>query len=234
MHEHLGLQLSGAANTPPTPPSTQGAVHSGPGPSPQPSAAGPLSADAGGTAITRPNHARAPQIPAQQPAPQIRQQPNQQQSALPAGSNTPQPQGQPPAQPADEIAALRARIAELERGSAHGNQLPARATFPHQALIADPTAVNRIRANLSSAKDESKKLSLPALQPGHTVSALSLPIPPKVEEAFQLYRYVPYMALTHAARSKAHLRGEDSSFIFTQGWCSESCRREDFALLGCG
>jgi hypothetical protein len=41
-------------------------------------------------------------------------------------------------------------------------------------------------------------------------------IPPKVEEAFKSYRYVPYTALMHAARSKAHLRGEDSSFIFTQ------------------
>lgn len=41
-------------------------------------------------------------------------------------------------------------------------------------------------------------------------------IPTKVEEAFKLYRYVPYTALTHAARSRAHLRGEDSSFVFTQ------------------
>ncbi|KAG2157805.1 uncharacterized protein EDB93DRAFT_1101113 [Suillus bovinus] len=41
-------------------------------------------------------------------------------------------------------------------------------------------------------------------------------IPLKVEEAFKQYRYVPYTALTHAARSKAFLRGEDSAFIFTQ------------------
>lgn len=93
---------------------------------------------------------------------------------LPAGPNAPHAQNPPPAQPADEIAALRARIAELECGSAHGNQLLARATVPHQALVADPTAVNRIRANLASAKDEPKKLTLPALQPGHKVSALSL------------------------------------------------------------
>ncbi|KAG1751559.1 uncharacterized protein EDB91DRAFT_1003006, partial [Suillus paluster] len=41
-------------------------------------------------------------------------------------------------------------------------------------------------------------------------------IPPKVEEAFKQYCYIPYMALMHAARSKAHLRREDSAFVFTQ------------------
>lgn len=44
---------------------------------------------------------------------------------------------------------------------------------------------------------------------------LLIAIPPKVEEAFKLYRYVPYTTLTHAARSKAFLHGEDSSFVFT-------------------
>ncbi|KAG1729975.1 uncharacterized protein EDB91DRAFT_1252851 [Suillus paluster] len=244
MHEHLGLQLNGSSNVPPTPPSTQGACPSGPSSSTQPSAAGSSSVDAGGSVAPRPIHAWTSQTPAQQTASQVRQQPHQQQAALPAGSNTTQPQRHPPAQPADEIAALRARIAELESGSAHGNQLPARASIPHQALVADSTAVNCIRANLSSAKEESRKLTLPALQPGHKVSALSLrefifpsrphpfriapgayrirfldicfAIPSKVEEAFKLYCYVPYMALMHAVRSKAHLRGEDSSFVFTQ------------------
>jgi hypothetical protein len=171
MHEHLDLQLSGS---PLTPPSTQSDVPSGTGSSAQPSAAGSSSTDVSGPMPTRPNPARAHQTPAQQPGPQIRQQLSQQQTTPPAGTSTPLHQMQLPAQPADEIAALRARIAELERGSAHGNQLPARATIPHQALVADPTAVNRIRANLSSAKDESKKLTLPILQPGHKVSALSL------------------------------------------------------------
>ncbi|KAG2344897.1 hypothetical protein BDR05DRAFT_947215 [Suillus weaverae] len=163
MHEYLGLQLGGAANTSSTPPSTQGAIHSGLGPSAQPSAAGPLSPSASGAAGMRIIPAWTLQIPAQQPAPQIHHQPNQQQPALPAGSNNTKPPGQPLAQPADEIAALRARIAELEHGSAHSNQLLARAAIPHQALVADPTAVNHIHANLSSAKDEFKKLSLPAL-----------------------------------------------------------------------
>lgn len=81
---------------------------------------------------------------------------------------------QQPLPPADEIAALRARIAELEHGEAHGNQPPARAPMNQQALVADPEAVDRIRANLAGAKDDSKCPTLPALHPGHKVSALSL------------------------------------------------------------
>lgn len=41
-----------------------------------------------------------------------------------------------------------------------------------------------------------------------------LVIPPKVKEAFKNYRYVSYLALTHTARSKAYLQGEESSFVF--------------------
>ncbi|KAG1797489.1 uncharacterized protein HD556DRAFT_1441045 [Suillus plorans] len=117
---------------------------------------------------------------------------------------------------ADKIAALRARIAELERGDAHGNHTLARAPPPIQALVADPAAIDQVRASLTNAKDESKRPTLPLLRAGHKVSALSLPIPTKVEDAFKQYRYVPYTALTHAARSKAFLRGDDSSFVFTQ------------------
>ncbi|KAG1898425.1 uncharacterized protein F5891DRAFT_899467, partial [Suillus fuscotomentosus] len=40
-------------------------------------------------------------------------------------------------------------------------------------------------------------------------------IPPKVEDTFKLYCYVPYTTLTHATHSKAFLHGEDSSFVFT-------------------
>lgn len=177
MHEHLGLQLNGPLNAPPTPPSTQNAVPSGPSSSTQQPTAGSSSTDANNQGAPRATPSQPLQAAMQQPVPHFRQQPVQQQAAtiaLPAGPNAPHAQNPPPAQPADEIATLRARIAELERGSAHGNQLPARATVPHQALVADPTAVNRIRANLASAKDEPKKLTLPALQPGHKVSALSL------------------------------------------------------------
>ncbi|KAG1765333.1 hypothetical protein EDD22DRAFT_1015281 [Suillus occidentalis] len=219
MHKHLSLQLNGPSNALPTPPSTQNAVSSGTSPSTQPPTTGSSSTDANIQGTSRATPSQPLQAAMQRPVPQSRQQLVQQQAAtvaLPAGPTAPHAQNPPPAQPADEITALRARIAELEHISAHGNQLPARATVPHQALVADPTAVSHIRANLASAKDEPKKLALPVLQPGHKVSALSLPIPTKVEEAFKLYHYVPYTALTHAVRSKAHLRGEDSSFVFTQ------------------
>ncbi|KAG2156873.1 uncharacterized protein EDB93DRAFT_1101289 [Suillus bovinus] len=131
----------------------------------------------------------------------------------PAADPLLQAQGHPPAQPVDEIAALRARIAELERGNAHGTHTSARAPTPQQALISDPAAIDCIRAGLASTKEDSKRLTLPALQPGHKVSALNLPVLSKVEEAFKQYQYVPYTMLTHTAQSKANLRGEDSSYI---------------------
>ncbi|KAG0700377.1 hypothetical protein DFH29DRAFT_932261 [Suillus ampliporus] len=234
MYQHLGIELNdGTTSAPITPPSTQNATASGSG------------SNAHSSSSTRPapSGTRAPAAPrppaqsgpSQPSASQSTQQPIPQQAhsssaraAQPAAPNpaplAAQPAAVPPAPaqpqaipaPADEIAALRARIAELERGNAHGNHFPARAPVPQQALVADPTEIDRIRTNLAGAKDEPKWLILPALQPGHKVSALSLPIPPKVEEAFKNYRYVPYTALTHTARSKAFLRGEDSSFVFTQ------------------
>jgi hypothetical protein len=82
-------------------------------------------------------------------------------------------QQQPVQAPADKIAVLRARIAELEGSNAHGNHPPARVPAPHQPMVAD-TAVDRIQANLAGAKEEPKRPSLPALCPGHKVSALSL------------------------------------------------------------
>jgi len=177
MHEHLSLQLNGPSNALPTPPSTQNAVSSETSSSTHPPTTGSSSTDANIQGASRATPSQPLQAAMQRPVPQSRQQPVQQQAAtvaLPAGPTAPHTQSPPPAQPADEIAALKARIAELERGSAHGNQLPARATVLHQALVVDPTAINHIRANLASSKDEPKKLTLPALQPGHKVSALSL------------------------------------------------------------
>ncbi|KAG1880672.1 hypothetical protein C8R48DRAFT_668086 [Suillus tomentosus] len=138
------------------------------------------------------------------------------QIAQPAVAQHTTPQHQVVVAPADEITALRAQIAELKHGGAHGNPLPARASAPQQALVVDPAAVEHIQADLAGAKEDPKCITLPALQPGHKVSALSLLIPPKVEETFKQYRYVPYTALTHMARSKAFLHGEESSFVFTQ------------------
>ncbi|KAG2339793.1 hypothetical protein BDR05DRAFT_1003120 [Suillus weaverae] len=74
---------------------------------------------------------------------------------------------QQPLPPADEITALRARVAELEQGGAHGNHPLARVPTPQQALVADPEAVNHIRANLAGTKDDLKRPMLPALRPGN-------------------------------------------------------------------
>ncbi|KAG2121793.1 hypothetical protein BD769DRAFT_1389943 [Suillus cothurnatus] len=243
MHDHLDLEINNrSSNGLFTPQATQTTSASGFGSSSRPTTSTWQSTTSteNATAPGSSAQARTSQQPAQQANASSAQSSAPQQNRAPvvSSSNSAAPnsapngphhpaaqptviqpvvaQQQPLQAPADEIAALRARIAELERGEAHGNHLPARAPVPHQAMVADPTTVDRIRANLSSAKEESKRPSLPALRPGHKVSALSLPIPAKVEEAFKHYRYVPYTALTHAARSKAFLRGEDSSFVFTQ------------------
>ncbi|KAG2151095.1 uncharacterized protein EDB93DRAFT_1103304 [Suillus bovinus] len=133
-----------------------------------------------------------------------------------------QPQATPT--PADEIAALRAQIAKLKHGKAHSVPLLARAPAPQQALVADPAAVKYIRANLAGTKEESKCLTLPALQPRHKGihyrfvdqgSILPCSVPAKVEDMFKQYHYIPYTTLIHAAWSKAFLCGEDSSYVFT-------------------
>ncbi|KAG1724731.1 hypothetical protein EDB19DRAFT_1834063 [Suillus lakei] len=245
MHEHLGLVLSGSSGVPPTPPTNQNAASSGasqPAGPPAVRSHPPAAASSSAAGPSTNNNTRGHQSSVQQPQPQVPQQqlrqqqaihqPAQQQAAqgqLPAALQNQQP---PAATPADEIAALRVRITELERGVAQGNQLPARATIPHQDLIADPAEVERVCASLASVKEESKKVTLPELRPGHKVSTLSLPIPPKVEEAFKSYHYVPYMALTHTARSKAYLRGEELSFVFTQdGLMAKGLNRSNEILI---
>ncbi|KAG1760433.1 hypothetical protein EDD22DRAFT_901258 [Suillus occidentalis] len=212
MHEHLGLQLAGSSIAPPTPPATQNSSQSGSGSSSLPSIAGPNSSGSSGPSAPRSSvqsRTGISHVPAQQQPSQNTQQPAPQQQDQHQVAQQQQVQGQPAVTPADEIAALRARIMELERGDAHGNHIPARAGPPHQALIADAAAINRVRANLAIAKDEPKKLALPALRPGHKPSL------PKLRRRLRLYRYVPYTAITHAARSKSYLRGEDSTFVFT-------------------
>ncbi|KAG1758672.1 hypothetical protein EDD22DRAFT_909485 [Suillus occidentalis] len=240
MHEHLGLQLAGSSIAPPTPPATQNSSQSGSGSSSLPSITGPNSSGLSGPSAPRSSvqsrtgisHVPAQQQPSQntqQPAlqHQDQQQVVQQQQVTHASTHPPpQVQGQPAVTPADEIAAIRARIMELEQSWP-----------PHQALIADATAIDHVRTNLAIAKDEPKKLALPALRPGHKVSTLSLhkstvPIPPKVEEVFKLYRYVPYTAITHAAQSKSYLRGEDSTFVFTpEGLTAKGLDRSNELLI---
>ena len=193
MHQHLGLQFNPSNSVPPTPPSTQGAPVPGPTPGAQPTslATGPNNPGTRpATSAVPQTQPAAPQQPSQQSAPTA---PHSSQPAIPqqtSQSATPVPPAPPAAAPnmapqpaaaqaappsaADEIAALRARIAELETGAAHGNHPPARAPSPQHPLVADPAAIDRVRASLASTKEESKRPNLPVLQPGRKVSALSL------------------------------------------------------------
>ncbi|KAG1886407.1 uncharacterized protein F5891DRAFT_1082481 [Suillus fuscotomentosus] len=201
MHEHLGLELNNRTSIGlSTPQATQAASASGPGSSSRTTTSTGQSSTSTGNA-TAPGssaQARTSQQPAQHAnassaqssAPQQNRAPVVSSSNSAAPNSAPNVLHQPAAQPAviqpvvaqqqplqapaDEIDALRARIAELERGEAHGNHLPARAPAPQQAMVADPTTVDRIQTNLNGAKEESKRPSLPALRPGHKVSALSL------------------------------------------------------------
>ncbi|OJA17756.1 hypothetical protein AZE42_10886 [Rhizopogon vesiculosus] len=93
--------------------------------------------------------------------PALPQQANQSMAPTPhlpaPPSANPAPVQAIPPSTVNEITALRARIAELEAGNAHGVQLPARAPSLQHPLIADPAAVDRICANLASTEDESKR-----------------------------------------------------------------------------
>ncbi|KAG1772014.1 hypothetical protein EV702DRAFT_1048787 [Suillus placidus] len=174
MHHHLGIKLNKGPNAPFTHPSTQNATASGAGAITQPlSSTRPAPPSNRGPATPRPPaQADSSQLPAlqnaQQSAPQ-QAQPSSVQAAQPAAPNpappsTTQPAAAQPAvaqphnipAPVNEIAALRAQIAELECGDAHGNHLLARAPAPQQALVANPADIDHIQANLAGAKDESK------------------------------------------------------------------------------
>ncbi|KAG2051501.1 hypothetical protein BDR06DRAFT_1061219, partial [Suillus hirtellus] len=89
-------------------------------------------------------------------------------NAPPTPGNAAQPQV------ANELAVLRARIAELERLEAQGNPNLARAPAPQQALVGDPATIECVCATIAAPKEDSKWPTLPALQPGHKVSALSM------------------------------------------------------------
>ncbi|KIJ29185.1 hypothetical protein M422DRAFT_54302 [Sphaerobolus stellatus SS14] len=77
-------------------------------------------------------------------------------------------------------------------------------------LFVDPTA------NMATSH-EPKKSSLPPLQAGFKANPLELSVPSKVEDAFRSgHVYVPYIALTHAARLKAY-RGEEDFILNASG-----------------
>ncbi|KAG6871237.1 hypothetical protein C0992_011422, partial [Termitomyces sp. T32_za158] len=99
-------------------------------------------------------------------------------------------EGTPQQQAGPMELALRERIRELEAQAARANFV---------AMFADAPA---IAAASVSARDSPRK-ALPGISKGHKANPLGTAIPPKVEQAFAAYAYVPYSALSKAAQSKA-------------------------------
>ncbi|KAH7903260.1 hypothetical protein BJ138DRAFT_1120558 [Hygrophoropsis aurantiaca] len=140
------------------------------------------------------------QQPAQQPAQQPTQPPAQQPARQPAHHPVVQParpdinppvppQAQPPAPhlaqppvqppdapvpPANELAALRARIAELKRADTLLQQPAVDHCAIVQPLIADVATVDQVCLAFAPPKDEAKRPVLPPLQTGHKANALSI------------------------------------------------------------
>lgn len=84
-------------------------------------------------------------------------------------------------------------------------------------LIASQAEIDRARVAATLSKDEGcKPVVLPPITPGFKSNALDLPVPPKVDNAFRLYCYVPYTSLTQQARLKA-LRGEEDFVVNAHG-----------------
>ncbi|KAF8521857.1 hypothetical protein JB92DRAFT_3110938 [Gautieria morchelliformis] len=118
------------------------------------------------------------------------QQPDQQ------PSQQPQQQPNPPQPAADQ---------QHERAEAQ--------TEAQGALFADEEAIERARA---AAKEDGKKAQLPDPIPGFKASMLDIAIPLKADEAFKVFRYIPYTALSLLARIKAS-RGEEDFIVNAQG-----------------
>ncbi|KAG1759123.1 hypothetical protein EDD22DRAFT_956209 [Suillus occidentalis] len=131
MYQHLGIALdNGSSNSRIAPPSTQNAYASGSGSNIRASSSAPGSSQTPASQSTQQpalHQSQPPSAPAAQPtAPNPTPPANQQAAAPNSAPPATQHQAQTPA-PADEIAALRAQITELERGNAHSKNLPARA-----------------------------------------------------------------------------------------------------------
>jgi len=77
----------------------------------------------------------------------------------------------PPASQDAMLAALLARIEELEKAKGTPVAAPATASMP---LAADPALVERIKVATAAPKEDSRRAVLPPLQPGHKVNPLSL------------------------------------------------------------
>ncbi|KAJ7140480.1 hypothetical protein C8R43DRAFT_1017235 [Mycena crocata] len=91
-----------------------------------------------------------------------------------------------------EIQRLRARLEGMEPNAP-------------QQMFSDPDDIQRARERAASTP---KKKILSAVIPGYKSDALTVVLSPKVEDLFRDWKYVPYPALTPAAREVA-ARGDD-------------------------
>ncbi|KAG1891933.1 uncharacterized protein F5891DRAFT_1197230 [Suillus fuscotomentosus] len=113
---------------------------------------------------------------------------------------------------------MHARLLELEKEEANGTHPLANAPLIRiPASFADPAAVDRAREAAAAMHNEPKKPTLPELVPGFKANPLDAIIPPKVEDALRQYKYVPYLAITPAARLHAARNGDKAFSFNTQG-----------------
>ncbi|KAF8173444.1 hypothetical protein BJ912DRAFT_83878 [Pholiota molesta] len=146
---------------------------------------------------TAPGPARAP-APAPEPAP------------APTVDAVPQPgapaAADPPAPIDATAAALQARITALETLLAAERDRGGAPWAGHGAIAS---------LEAPAPKDSPRKVVLPDIVPGFKANALDSVIPPRVDQAFAAFHYVPYTALSRSARSKA-LSG-DAEVVITNG-----------------
>ncbi|KAF8153555.1 hypothetical protein BJ912DRAFT_1113912 [Pholiota molesta] len=144
---------------------------------------------------TAPGPARAP-APVPEPAPTVDAVP---QPGAPAAAD-------PPAPINATAAALQARITTLETLLAAERDKGGAPWAGHRAIASLEAPV---------PKDSPRKVVLPDIVPGFKANALNSVIPPRVDQAFAAFHYVPYTALSRSARSKA-LSG-DAEVVITNG-----------------
>ncbi|KZT34682.1 hypothetical protein SISSUDRAFT_1131707 [Sistotremastrum suecicum HHB10207 ss-3] len=110
----------------------------------------------------------------------------------------------------NEIELLKAEIARLAAAAlaAQANPTP-QPTNGEFSMSATPEAIAQARALALVLKSETKKVSLPGIQKGHRGHPSMLVVPPKVEECIKNYSYIPYTALTTAAKLKTAQGDED-------------------------
>lgn len=129
------------------------------------------------------------------------------------------------------LASYQARIQELELILARGNsavapavgariedieRLQSQSNDTGNLMVAAPAAIAAAQQQAIENADNRKTVTLPPITAGHKSNALDLPVPPKVDAAFRDYCYIPYTALTQAARLRS-ARGEEDYILNAKG-----------------